>query len=99
MTAPTSGPLAGILVWQTCNSSGSDSADTFNGGGTLQVSGSIYTPCGQLQMNNNAKLTAASNSYFGVVAQTFQVFGSASLSTSTATGGTAASTTTYTLLQ
>jgi Flp pilus assembly protein TadG len=99
MTAPTSGALAGILVWQTCSSSGSDSENTFNGGGTLQVSGSIYTPCGELNLNNNAKLTAASNSYFGVVAQTIYATGSASLATSTASGATAPSTTSYTLLQ
>jgi Flp pilus assembly protein TadG len=99
MTAPTSGTLAGILVWQTCNSSGSDSANTFNGGGTLQMSGSIYTPCGQLNMNNNAKLTAASNSSFGVVAQTIYATGSASIATSTASGSAAPTTTSYTLLQ
>jgi hypothetical protein len=98
MTAPTSGTLAGILVWQTCNSSGSDSANTFQGGSTLAITGAIYTPCGQVNMSNNVKLTGASVGSFSVVAQTMYVTGSASLSMNPSTTQSSA-TTTYTLLQ
>jgi Flp pilus assembly protein TadG len=82
MTAATSGTLSGILVYQGCPSGGGTSpANTFNGGGTLQVSGAIYTPCGALDLNNNAKLTATSGGTFGVVSQTIYATGSASLTT------------------
>jgi Flp pilus assembly protein TadG len=99
MTAPTTGTLAGILVWQTCNSSGSDPASTFAGGSTLQATGTIYTPCGALDLSNNIKLTANSGGSFGVVAQTIYATGSASLSTTASGSGSSSSTVQIVLLQ
>jgi Flp pilus assembly protein TadG len=99
MTASTSGTLAGILIWQTCNSSSSDPANNFNGGGTLQVTGSIYTPCGALDLNNNAQLQTNGSSNFGVVAQSIYATGSAGLATNTTSSGSSSSTVTITLLQ
>jgi len=91
MTAPTTGSLAGILIWQTCNASNSTNpANTFNGGGTLEASGEIYMPCGALDLNNDAQLTATSSGSFGVVASTIYATGSAGLST-TASGGSSSS--------
>jgi Flp pilus assembly protein TadG len=98
MTAPTSGTLAGILVYQGCPSSGTSPANTFNGGGTLQVSGDIYAPCGALDLNNNAQLKATSADNFGVVANTIYATGSAGLSTNTS-GSTSSSSSVITLLQ
>jgi Flp pilus assembly protein TadG len=98
MTAPTSGTLSGILVYQGCPSSGSSPANTFNGGGTLQVSGDIYTPCGALDLNNNAQLKATAANNFGVIADTIYATGSASLSTNTS-GSTTSTSTVITLLQ
>jgi hypothetical protein len=80
MSAPTSGPTAGILVWQ------------IQGGSTLQVSGAIYMPCGALQLSNNAALTTASGGAMSVVVDTLSVTGSASIAASaagTSTGGAA----------
>jgi Flp pilus assembly protein TadG len=99
MTAPTTGATAGVLVWQTCPASGSASANTFAGGSTLQISGEIYTPCGALNLSNNAKLTGVANSTvgFGVEASTISVQGSASLSVSA--GSNASSSAQLVLLQ
>jgi Flp pilus assembly protein TadG len=89
MTASASGAYKGILVYQACNSSGSDPASSFNGGGTLQASGEIYTPCGAINLSNNAQLKPATTTTggvtttdnFGVVAQTIYAAGSAGLTT------------------
>jgi hypothetical protein len=107
MTAPTTGSYAGILVYQACNSSGSAPASTFNGGGTLQITGDIYTPCGALDLSNNAQLKAVATTTngvvtqtnFGVVANSIYVTGSAGLSTATATSSGSSSTVQISLLQ
>jgi hypothetical protein len=100
LTAPTSGTLSGILIYQGCPSGGGTSpANTFNGGGTLQVGGEIYTPCGALDLSNNAKLTATSSNNFGVVANTIYATGSASLTTNTSGSSSSSSGTVITLLQ
>jgi len=79
ITAPTTGPTAGIAVWQTCPSSGSAPASTMNGGSTLALGGAFYAPCGALDISNNAHLSAASGSTMGVVVSTMQVVGSGSI--------------------
>jgi hypothetical protein len=97
MSAPTSGPTAGILVWQTCGSGGVSPGgqligDQIEGGSILQVSGAIYMPCGALQLSNNAALTTASGGAMSVVVDTLSVTGSASIAASaagTSTGGAA----------
>jgi Flp pilus assembly protein TadG len=100
ITAPTSGSLSGILIWQTCASSGSDSANTFNGGSTLTATGAIYTPCGALDINNNAKITPATGGALSIVASTIYASGSgSSLSLSSSGSGSSSTATSYTLLQ
>ena len=90
MTAPTTGPTAGILVWQTCGSGGVSPASQFEGGSTLQMSGAVYVPCGPLQLGNNAQLTTASGGSLSVIAETIDVTGSAGIAataSSTSSGG------------
>jgi hypothetical protein len=91
MTAPTSGPLSGILVWQTCPASGTPGAITLAGGSTLRISGEFYAPCGALKLSNNAKLASVSGSGMGVIASTIYATGSASISANAggSTGGSA----------
>ena len=91
LTAPTSGTTAGMLIWQTCGSSGSPPANIFNGGSALQISGSIYAPCGELELNNNAQITTKSGGTSNVIASTIYATGSAGLSVS---GGSSSSTST-----
>jgi Flp pilus assembly protein TadG len=92
MSAPTSGPTAGMLVWQTCGSGGSPTSlinDPFAGGSTLQVSGNIYMPCGALNLSNNAHLNAAPGADMSVIADTINVVGSAGIDA--ASGGSSGS--------
>ncbi len=98
MTAPTTGPTAGMLVWQTCPASGSAPASSMAGGSTLQMGGQFYAPCGALNLSNNAHLVAAPNTQMGVVAATMHVAGSASISANW-TGGGGQSSGMVTLLQ
>ncbi|MBV8915292.1 MAG: hypothetical protein JOZ05_19915 [Acetobacteraceae bacterium] len=90
MTAPTSGATAGILVWQTCPTSGSAGQSTFAGGSTLQISGSIYMPCGEVDMSNNAKVVPVSGSSSGLVASKIWMTGSARFTASSGTSASAA---------
>ena len=80
ITAPTTGPAAGIAIWQACPSSGSAPASTMNGGSTLALGGAFYAPCGALDINNDAHLSAASGNTMGVVVSTLQVVGSGAIS-------------------
>ena len=100
MSAPTSGPTAGILVWQTCGSGGSSSSlidDPMAGGSTLEVSGDFYLPCGELDMSNDARLVAASGATMSVIADVIHVTGSAAIAA--AAGGTSGANTAVSLLQ
>ncbi|HVC61982.1 MAG TPA: pilus assembly protein TadG-related protein [Acetobacteraceae bacterium] len=91
MTAPTTGPTAGMLVWQTCPTSGAAPANSMNGGSTLQAGGQFYAPCGALDLNNDAHLVAAPDSALGVVASTMHITGSGAISAnSTSSSGSAA---------
>lgn len=87
LTAPTSGPTAGILVWQGCSSGGTAPANTMNGGSTLQISGAFYAPCGALDLNNNAQLTTVSGKSTSVIANTIYATGSAGISVSGSSSG------------
>lgn len=91
ITAPTTGPTAGIAVWQTCPASGSAPASTMNGGSTLALGGAFYAPCGALNISNDAKLSAASGNAMGVVVGSMQVSGSGAISANATSfgGGTA----------
>ena len=98
-TAPTTGPTAGILIWQTCPSSGTSPANTFAGGSTLQISGEIYTPCGALDLSNNAQLQAGSGGSLGAVASQSYATGSAVLAAVAPSGGQTSGTSQVSLLQ
>ncbi len=92
MSAPTTGATAGILVWQTCPSSGSAPANTMAGGSTLQISGEFYAPCGALNLSNDAQMTTPTGGTMGVVANTISVVGSAAISAAaSSSSGSAAS--------
>lgn len=86
MSAPTSGATANILVWQTCPASGKAPANTLAGGSTLQIAGEIYTPCGQLNLSNNARITPQSGGGVGITAAQVIATGSASVTASPLSG-------------
>ena len=84
LTAPTFGAMAGLLFWQACSSSNTRNGSSnglvdFNGGSALSASGVVYAPCGTVQLDNNAQVTAASNSSFSVISSVINVWQSASL--------------------
>ena len=87
ISAPTSGATAGILVWQVCGS-GAAGTNEFAGGSTMQISGAIYTPCGALELSNNAQLTTQSGGTMTVVANTIYVAGSAGIAAVGSTSST-----------
>jgi len=100
LTAPTTnanGGIPGILVWQTCpspNASGAYSQVNggilFNNGSPVTASGTVYAPCGNVELENNAKLQNATGASLSVVASTIYVTQSATLQTNavnTAGGG------------
>lgn len=76
ITAPSSGATAGIAFWQPC---GVGQTSSFQGGSTLQVSGAIYAPCSNVDMGNNAQVTAPANASMSFISSTLHVHGSASL--------------------
>lgn len=84
LAAPTSGAMNGLLLWQACPTgatagyNGNGLID-FNGGSTLTASGTIYTPCGTAQFDNNAQVTATSGSGFSVVSDIINVWQGAAL--------------------
>jgi Flp pilus assembly protein TadG len=90
ITAPTTGPTAGIAVWQTCPSSGSAPASSMAGGSTLDLGGQFYAPCGALNISNDARLATASGETMGVVVNTLSVVGSGAIaaSSSSSSGST-----------
>lgn len=90
MTAPTAGATAGILVWQTCSASGSAGTSTFAGGSTLQISGSIYAPCGEVDMSNNAKIVPGAGASASLIASKIWLTGSAQFSASAGPSASAA---------
>ncbi len=90
MTAPSSGPTAGILFWQECGSGGTSPTNTMAGGSSLVVSGAFYAPCGKLSMSNNAQFDTASGGAMSVIANTIEAVGSAGISAAGASTGNAA---------
>ncbi|MBV9783502.1 MAG: hypothetical protein JO264_06745 [Acidisphaera sp.] len=92
ITAPTTGPTAGIAFWQTCPSAGGLApANTLSGGGTLELSGDFYAPCGAVDANNNAQIIAAPSSSMSVIADTVYATGSAMIAASSTTSGSGSS--------
>lgn len=100
LTAPTTGATAGIVFWQTCTDPSNTGTNTFNGGGTLELSGAFYAPCGTINANNDAKIEAASGGTMSFIASTIYATGSASIAAATGTSGSGSSgTTSLVLLQ
>ncbi|MBV9734926.1 MAG: hypothetical protein JO209_03375 [Acidisphaera sp.] len=91
ISAPTTGATAGIVFWQTCADPSNTAANTFNGGGTLELSGSFYAACGALNASNNAKIEAAGSSAMSVVASTIYATGSAAITAATSQSGSGSS--------
>ncbi len=80
ISAPTTGATAGIAIWQKCNSSGGQTS-SFQGGSTLLVSGSMYMPCSNVDVGNNAQLTAPLNKWFNLISKSMYVHGSGAVRT------------------
>lgn len=92
LTAPTTGAYAGLLFWQTCASGAASGSNgngliDFNGGSTLTASGTVYAPCGTVQVDNNAQVTTASSSSFAVISAMLNVWQGASLQPASASSG------------
>jgi hypothetical protein len=79
MSAPASGPTAGILFWQTCKSDGTAPKNAMAGGSTLSMNGSFYAKCGLLELTNNIQMNAAAGGTMRVVANTIYAAGSAGI--------------------
>ena len=79
LTAPATGPTAGIVFWQGCKADGTAPTNTMAGGSTLTMGGAFYARCGALSMTNNIQMNAASGATFKVVASTIYVAGSAGI--------------------
>ena len=97
LSAPTSasnGGIPGVLIWQTCPSPNPAGAGgdvngliNFNNGSPVSASGAIYAPCGTVQLENNARLTASSGSAMSVVASEISVSQSAAIAAAAISGG------------
>ncbi len=82
LSAPSTGPTANILFWQTCKADGTAPTNTMAGGSTLTMAGAFYAKCGALNMTNNIHMNAATGAAFKVVANTIYVAGSAAINAS-----------------
>ncbi len=87
LSAPSTGPTAGILFWQTCKSDGTAPDNTMAGGSTLTMTGAFYAKCGALNLSNNIQMNAATGASMRVIAKTIYAAGSAGIN---AAGGTVA---------
>ncbi len=74
ITAPSSGPLAGILMTQTADSSPSPHENTITGGGTMEFSGIMYYPNQPLSIEGNGQI-GDTTSQFAIMADTIHVKG------------------------
>jgi hypothetical protein len=79
LSAPATGPTAGILFWQTCKADGTAPANAMAGGSTLTMTGAFYAPCGALNLSNNIQMNAASGASMRVIANTIYAAGSAGI--------------------
>jgi hypothetical protein len=91
ITAPTTGTTAGITFWLVCNSNGQ--TISIQGGGTLQVSGTIYAPCASADIGNNSTtLQPPSGSGLSFIASQIYAHGSGALKTSSSGSGNSSTT-------
>lgn len=72
LTAPTTGPLAGIALFQTRTPNASSNTFTLGGNGTLSINGLIYLPASNLVLNGTGSGTS---SYAQIVASTMNLSG------------------------
>lgn len=91
ISATTSGPAAGVAIWQACNSGGGQTA-SFQGGSTLTVTGTIYMPCADVDAGNGTSVNAAINQAASFIAGSIYVHGSSTIRTSASSGGGGGST-------
>jgi hypothetical protein len=85
ISAPTSGPLAGILFFQDRSIPSTDAASTITGNSSSTFDGALYFPTTALSFNGNS----SANGYSIVVANQLTLSGDASIGTnySSLTGG------------
>jgi Flp pilus assembly protein TadG len=88
----------------SCSSATSCTATNYfggpqGGGGALQATGAIYTPCSGLDFTNNTALKTATGGSLSVVAQTLYAAGSASSLSTAASSSASSSASQITLLQ
>jgi hypothetical protein len=81
ITAPTTGPTAGVAIWQGCNSAPGSQTASFQGGSTLSVSGTIYMPCSKVDVGNNAQVNAQPGQPFNIEAYSIYAHGSGGIRT------------------
>lgn len=74
LTAPISGPYAGILMTQTTDSSPSPHENTITGGGSMKFSGIMYFPVQSLSIEGNGEIGDTANQ-FAIMADTIHVQG------------------------
>ena len=74
LTAPSSGPLAGILMTQTEDSSPAPHENTITGGGTMEFTGIMYYPTQPLSIEGNGQI-GDTTSQFAIMADTIHVQG------------------------
>jgi Flp pilus assembly protein TadG len=77
LSAPATGPTAGVVFWQGCPASGEAPTSQMDGGSTLSLNGAFYARCGGLELTNNVRLQSAAGASMRVVARTLYVAGSA----------------------
>jgi hypothetical protein len=71
-----------MTVWLVCNSNTSGQSISIQGGGKMQVGGTIYAPCASADIGNNATaLQPPSGGSLSFIASQLYVHGSGSLST------------------
>ena len=90
MTAPTSGPYAGVLVYQDRSASAGNVA-SFTGNASLSIGGTLYLPEAKLSITGNAFGAPPAASGFSVIADTIAITGNPTFSTGTSTSGGASS--------
>jgi len=78
LSAPSTGPLAGIVLAQTPDSIPSPQDNTITGGGTLEISGIVYYPTQPLEITGNGQI-GDTTSQFAIMADTIHVWGTGQL--------------------
>jgi hypothetical protein len=87
ITAMTTGPTAGIAIWDNSGTATSPDTMTFNGGSSSKISGAIYAPHTIIQDGNGSGVATVDGS---ITAWAIEVGGSGGLSVSNSGGGAAA---------